>query len=319
MASVLFVDDDPSILNALRREFRSFPSHTFFASSAQEGLDMLEQHQIGVVVSDNDMPDMKGVEFLSLVRSRDPDVCRIVLTGAADLSVAIAAINRCGASRFITKPWSSSELRQVVEESIEEFRALRAMRSGKEGVYRALAHTVELKDPYTKGHCDRVADYALQLAHGIGLQEPMLSHIRHGCILHDCGKIAVPGIVLNKPGSLNEEEFEQIKHHPVKGGEVARQAELPQEVVNIILYHHERYSGGGYPEGLSGEEIPLEARIVAIADVYDALASSRPYREGMPHESVLNVMQTMAASHFDPHLLRQFMQCIREAAPPVNF
>lgn len=200
MVSVLFVDDEPSVLSALKRGFRGLSQNTFFAGSALEGLALLEQHPIGVVVSDNNMPEIGGIEFLALVRTRYPDVCRIMLTGKPSLQVAMDAINRCSTSRFITKPWKTEELRTIVEEAIDEYRIVRAMRTGQECVYRALAHTVELKDPYTKGHCDRVAEYALQLGVALNLPERMLEHIRHGSILHDCGKIAVPGAFLNKRG-----------------------------------------------------------------------------------------------------------------------
>lgn len=308
MVSVLFVDDEPAVLNALQRVFRTAQLPAYYASNAEAGLTLLKQHQIGVVVSDVAMPGMDGITFLALVREHYPDISRVVLTGTTDLSVVINAINCSGASRFITKPWRGDDLRQTVAAAVAEYRTLRAMRSGKEEIYRALAHTVELKDPYTKGHCDRVADYALQLATVAGLQPPLLSHIRHGAILHDCGKIAVPSVVLNKPGRLNDEEFQKIRHHPIKGGEVARQAQLPQEVINIIQYHHERYQGGGYPEGLIGDAIPLEARIVAIADVYDALTSSRPYRTGISLTSALTIMQDMADSHFDPLLFKLFVE-----------
>lgn len=314
MVSVLFVDDETHVLSALRRAFRGFSQRTFFAESALEGLALLEQHPIGVVVSDNNMPEIGGIEFLSLVRSRYPDVCRIMMTGKPSLQVAIDAINCCSTSRFITKPWTTEELTSVVEEAIDEYRIVRAMRTGQESVYRALAHTLELKDPYTKGHCDRVAEYALQLGATLNLPETMLEHIRHGSILHDCGKIAVPEAYLNKAGSLNADEFESIKRHPVKGAEVARQAHLPREVINIILYHHERYHGGGYPEGLVGGGIPLESQIVALADVYDALVSSRPYREAKLHVEAIEIMGTVMVTHFDADLLELFIKSFDCAA-----
>jgi putative nucleotidyltransferase with HDIG domain len=306
MHSVLFVDDEPHILSSLKREFRDFSRPVHLADSALKGLQLLEQHPIGVVVSDNDMPVMGGVEFLSQVRSRWPDVSRIMLTGKANMQVAIEAINRCGASQFITKPWNVEEIRRVVEESLEQHRMVQTMRSGREDLYRALVHTVELKDPYTRGHSDRVADYAVMLGRSLGLPPLTLQHLRNGSILHDCGKIGVPELVLNKPGRLSEVEFEQIKHHPVQGGKVARQANLPSEVINIITYHHERFCGGGYPEGLVGNAIPLEAQIVAIADVFDALTSSRPYRDAISHNEAFNIMQYSMAEHFAPELLQRF-------------
>lgn len=304
--SVLFVDDEAHILSSLQREFRSSRWPVILADNALQGLQALEQYPVGVVVSDNDMPGMGGVEFLAHVRNRWPDVCRVMLTGKASMQVAISAINHCGATHFITKPWQTDELHSVVENSIEQFQMVQTLRSGREDLYRALVQAVELKDPYTKGHCDRVADYAVLLGSALGLSPLMLQHLRNGSILHDCGKIGVPELVLNKPGRLNDEEFAHIRHHPVQGGEVARQANLPAEVINIILYHHERFMGGGYPEGLHGTHIPLEARIVAIADVFDALTSSRPYRDGIAWEEALSIMQHSMADHFDPELLQRF-------------
>jgi putative nucleotidyltransferase with HDIG domain len=318
MYSVLFVDDESHILTSLKREFRDFPHPVCFAESGPDGLQLLEQHRIGVVVSDNNMPGMEGVEFLSHVRTRWPDVCRIMLTGKASMQVAISAINRCGASQFITKPWNAAEMRKIVEDALDTHRMTRAMRSGNDDLCRALAHTVELKDRYTKGHCDRVAEYAVLLGTSLGLSPVALRHIHNGSILHDCGKIAVPELILNKPDRLSNEEFEYIRHHPVRGCEVARQANLPDEVVHIILYHHERFQGGGYPEGLSGDSIPLEARIVAIADVFDALTSSRSYRKALASDEAFSVMQTSMGSHFDPVFLQQFC-CLNLTAQATDF
>ena len=171
---------------------------------------------------------------------------------------------------------------------------------------------MELKDPYTRGHCDRVAEYAEKLASALGVGEPLLTCIRHGSILHDCGKIGVPEEVLNFPGKLTLQEFEIIKQHPDWGTRVAREAHLPEAVVNVILYHHERVDGSGYPMGLSGDSIPLESRIVAIADVFDALTSDRPYRKGNNLEDATEILMSLSGL-----LDTQLLEIFRDKVIPV--
>lgn len=307
--TVLFVDDEQSVLSALHRLFADREYRSIFCSSPIEALEVAKRERIWVVVSDNQMPGMTGIDFLSGLRKISPDTVRIMMTAYANLGVAISAINRSEAFRFITKPWDNDELLSLVDEGVDRYEMLTSMRSHDESLYRSLAHTVELKDPYTRGHCDRVADYAERLARAVGIEEPLLTCIRHGSILHDCGKIGVPEEVLNFPGKLTLEEFAIIKQHPDWGTQVAREANLPEAVVNVILYHHERIDGSGYPAGLSGKAIPVEARIAAIADVFDAITSDRPYRKGNAVEEALEVMGGLEGQ-LDPELLNVFKQSV---------
>jgi response regulator RpfG family c-di-GMP phosphodiesterase len=306
--TILFVDDEQPVLNALARVFAETDARCLFAGSADEAMRIVAGETVWVVVSDNNMPGMSGIDFLAWLRGASPDTVRILLTAFADLATALAAINRSEAFRFVTKPWNNDELLDVVEEGLNRYLFLSSMRSGNEARYRSLAQTVELKDPYTRGHCDRVAEVACSLARAAGLPEPMIAHIRNGSILHDCGKIGVPEAILNFEGRLSPADFEVVKRHPGWGSEVALQARLPEVVVNVILYHHEQFAGGGYPSGLAGEAIPIEARIAAIADVYDALATDRPYRKGFPPERVLSILDEMTATHFDPVLMALFRE-----------
>lgn len=302
----MFVDDELSVLNSLQRLFADTEHRCIFCSSPAEALERANEEKIWVVVSDNQMPGMTGIDFLCRLRMISPDTVRIMMTAYANLGVAISAINRSEAFRFVTKPWDNDELLSLVAEGIARHDILTSMRSHDEARYRSLAQTVELKDPYTRGHCDRVADYAEQLARAAGVEEPLLTCIRHGSILHDCGKIGVPEEVLNFPGKLTLEEFEIIKKHPDWGTQVAREANLPEAVVNVILYHHERVDGSGYPAGLAGEDIPFEARIAAIADVFDALTSDRPYRKANSVDEAITVLNGLTAI-LDNKLLETFM------------
>lgn len=314
MRTVLFVDDEQSIRNAIERMYLERDDvRCLFASSGQEGLDMLLQEEVWVVVSDYLMPGMRGIEFLSKVKSLRPDTVRIMMTAYADLSIAIDAINKSEAYRFVTKPWNNQELMSTVDEALMRYQLIQTLRSEDETLYLSLAQAVELKDPYTKGHCDRVARYSVSLARAANLDEVTINDIKHGSWLHDCGKIGVPEAVLNFPGKLSEDDLETVKQHPRWGSEVARQARMSEVVVNVILYHHEQFDGGGYPTRLKGEKIPIEARIVAIADVFDALYSDRPYRKAYDYDRTIRIMHEMTATHFDPRLVELFLP-ISEAA-----
>lgn len=314
MPTVLFVDDEQPIRSALERMYIERDDvHCLFAASGQEGLEIMEREEVWVVVSDYLMPTMRGIEFLAKVKARWPQTIRIMMTAYADLSIAIDAINKSEAFRFVTKPWNNQELMEVVDEALMRYQLVQSLGTTKdETVYLSLAQTVELKDPYTKGHCDRVARYAVALAKAAGLAEEKLDEIKHGSWLHDCGKIGVPERVLNFPGRLNEDDRESVMQHPRWGSEVARQAQMSEAVVNVILYHHERFDGAGYPSGLKGAEIPVEARIVAIADVFDALYSDRPYRKAYTLERVMEIMEEMTSTHFDPELIQLFLPIARQ-------
>jgi HD-GYP domain-containing protein (c-di-GMP phosphodiesterase class II) len=181
-----------------------------------------------------------------------------------------------------------------------------------EAVYRSLSQAIELKDHYTRGHCDRVVEFSVALGKRMGLPPDTLIHLEHGAMLHDCGKIGVPEATLNFPGKLDSAQMDVIRKHPDWGGEVARAAGMHQTTVNIILYHHEHFNGNGYPTGLAGADIPLEARIVAVADVFDALASDRPYRKAMAPEVALREFLAMSGTVLDPLIVENFLELVNE-------
>lgn len=315
MRTVLFVDDEQPIRSAIERMYLERDDvRCLFASSGQEGLFILEKEDVWVVVSDYLMPGMRGIEFLSKAKNIRPDCVRIMMTAYADLAIAIDAINKSEAYRFVTKPWNNKQLMEIIDEALMRYQLIKSLSSEDEALYLSLAQAVELKDPYTKGHCDRVARYAVALARNAGASDAMITDIKHGSWLHDCGKIGVPEGVLNYPGRLSEDDLEKVMQHPRWGSEVARQARMSETVINIIMYHHERFDGKGYPSGLKGESIPLEARIVTIADVFDALYSDRPYRAAYSYEQVLDIIQNMAETHFDPHLMQLFLPIAAEVS-----
>lgn len=306
--TVLFVDDERHILSSLKRLFMDDDVEILTAATAFEALDIINSRKIPVIVSDNIMPGMTGIEFFQKVKGLSSDSVRILMTAHADLQSALDAINKGEVFRFITKPWDDTELKKVVFDAIARYKIVQSLRRADEATLLSLAQTVELKDHYTKGHCDRVAAYAAGIANALQLSDEQQKHIKYGSWLHDCGKIGVPESILNSPAPLSPEEQEVIRNHCQWGADVARLAQLPEVVINIILYHHERYDGQGYPFRLKGAAIPLEARIVAVADAYDALTSNRPYRKGVLLEEGKNILIANKGSYFDPDIVDNFIE-----------
>lgn len=312
MATIMFVDDEAGIRNSLKRLFADSQHNVLIAASAAEALELLRVNTCAVIVSDNQMPGESGIEFLYKARQLAPDTVRVMMTAYADLGTALDAINRCEAYRFVVKPWDNQELVELVNTCVLRFELVQSLRLKDEAIYHSLSQAIELKDHYTRGHCDRVVEFSLALGKRMGLSADILNHLRHGAMLHDCGKIGVPEATLNFPGKLDDVQMDVIRKHPDWGGEVARAAGMHQITVNIVLYHHEHYNGKGYPAGLAGDDIPLEARIVAVADVYDALASDRPYRKAMPPDVALREFMTMRGTVLDPLIVDNFLELVNE-------
>jgi putative nucleotidyltransferase with HDIG domain len=311
-ATILFVDDEQNILNAMKRLFMEDDMKILTATSGDEALDILKKNDIAAIISDNLMPGMNGIEFLLKAKALSPDAVRIMLTGCNDIQSAINAINRGEVYKFITKPWNNDEIRNVVFEAVSRHKVVQSMQHADEYMLCSLAQTIELKDAYTKGHCDRVEEYALAIADVLGIENTLKEDIRKGSWLHDCGKIGVPEAILNYDGRLSVEQMDIVKKHPCWGADVARSAHLSESVVNIILYHHEHYDGTGYPLGLKGENIPLEARIVNVADIFDALTSERPYRSKMSREKAIAILIENRGTYSDPRITDIFIDLLKK-------
>ncbi|WP_224984722.1 HD-GYP domain-containing protein [Geomonas agri] len=317
-AEVLFVDDNKLILQHSMDLFRSHGIELLTAGDAAEALELFRHHEIAVVVSDNRMPGMSGLDFLSELRQLSPDTVKVLISSYVDLATALAAINSSEVFRYLLKPWKEQEILDVVQEGLRRYRTVQAMRREDEAVLRSLAQTIELKDPSTKGHCDRVAVYALLIADAMGLSKDILRQIKYGSWLHDCGKIGVSEMILNGSGRLNDDEFETMKLHTDWGADLAEKARLSELAKNIIRHHHEKYDGTGYPLGLNGEEIPLEARIVSVADIYDALTMDRSYRKRYPEAEAREMVRSMSGAALDPGIVEVFLKVVPEGALPSS-
>jgi putative two-component system response regulator len=308
--TVLFVDDETNYLDYTSGLFDHKGLNILTATSAEDALKVVEQQSVAVVVSDQEMPGMQGVELLSRIKEVSPQTVKIMMTGKADLATTVDAINSGEVFRFVLKPWKNAEMLRAVRDALRRYQELQSLKREEEFILYSLAQTIELKDPSTKGHCDRVAVLAQQLAKSIGVSEEVQQAIRYGSWLHDCGKIGVPEAILNAERSLNEEEFNVIMKHPEWGWEVVRKANLSKRVQDIVLYHHERFDGKGYPYGLPGSKIPIEAQIVSAADICDALSMDRPYRNGYSREELVRILVSMKGKNLNPELVNPLLSLI---------
>uniref|UniRef100_C6E4V4 Response regulator receiver modulated metal dependent phosphohydrolase n=1 Tax=Geobacter sp. (strain M21) TaxID=443144 RepID=C6E4V4_GEOSM len=312
--TILFVDDEKSYLAYTKGLFENRGLNVLTAASALEALKIVEEQNVSVVISDNEMPGMRGIELLSKIKEVSPHTVKIMMTGSADLSTTLAAINSGEVFRFVLKPWKKADMLRAVKDGIRRYRVLQSLKREDEFILHSLAQTIELKDASTKGHCDRVATLAMKIAERLGVSEEIKQEIRYGSWLHDCGKIGVPEAILNAERGLTDEEFQVVMKHPEWGCEVVRKANLSKTVQNIVLYHHERYDSKGYPHKLDGDRIPIEAQIVATADICDALTMDRPYRKGFTRDETIRTMNEMKGTHLAPRLVEVLLEVLAEEA-----
>ncbi|MBN2653695.1 MAG: response regulator [Nitrospirae bacterium] len=312
VSNILCVDDEINVLNSLERLLATESVKIIKCANPFDAITVLEKTPISVIISDNYMPFMKGLELLQKARELQPDTFRILITAYADFDTAIDAINKGEVYRFVAKPWNNDDLVNMVHEAVQRYDLAQAMKHADEAALLSLAQAIELKDKYTKGHCDRVAEYALKIADAMELSDEWKKNIRHGSWLHDCGKIGVPESILNFNGPLSEDNKRVVEKHPRWGAELAQLAQLPRPIANIITYHHEKYDGTGYPNRLKNEAIPLEARIVAIADAYDAMTTDRPYRKKISKKEALNMLHEEKGKAFDPDIIDTFLEIMHK-------
>ena len=323
--SVTVVDDEPYIQDVLSRAARSWHYQCQTAGSAEQGLALLERRLTPVVVTDLRMPGKGGVWLVREVRRRWPHVGIIVLTAAHDTEVARDCL-AAGAHHFFLKPIKIEEFHHVLETASRSYQLQRederyrrklelAVRRQTRRVRRtflsaidSLVRTIEERDRYTAGHSVRVRRYALALADAIGLPAGLRRQLSLAAKLHDIGKVAVPETVLNKPAALTPEEEAVIRRHPEVGEHILAPILHNRAVLAGIRGHHERLDGGGYPDGLCGDAVPLLARLIAIPDVFDAVTSDRAYRQALSVAEALALLRKGAGTHFDAGLTRVFLE-----------
>jgi cyclic di-GMP phosphodiesterase len=333
----LVVDDEPRLRQALVRLMQGDGFTCLEAGSGVEALAVLEKDSVALVLSDMRMPKMDGQELLRNLRLSYPDVAVVMITAVAEVEVAVACLS-LGAMDYITKPFVFEEVRARVAQALEKRRLLADNRDYQERLevrvkaqaerletlflasIQSLADALELKDPYTRGHSVRVSQYGVAIARQLGLSTTLTAQIELGGHLHDVGKIGVREEVLRKAGPLTTDEYEHIMTHPVLGWQILQPLLGENPVaLNIVRSHHERIDGHGIPDKLSGDEIPREARIIAVADAFDAMMSKRPYRNGLTFTEAMAELRRVAGTQFDPEIVDAFFEVARsEAFIPDN-
>jgi response regulator RpfG family c-di-GMP phosphodiesterase len=337
-AGVLVVDDEPAIRDLLFEGLKDSGFDCSVAANGSEALEQLRRRRFGLVLSDIDMPAMDGVKLLQRVKEAHPDVEVVMITGVVDVEVALRAM-RMGANDYLTKPFNLEEVRLTVERAMEKRRLVlenreyqrdleakvaertvevvlkrreieelyEKLQTSYETTLEALAAALDTRDTETQGHSVRVSEYTVVIARRMGVEEPELTEIRRGALLHDVGKIGIPDAVLRKPGKLTAEEWREMKLHPEIGGRILSGIKFLEKSLPVVMAHQERFDGSGYPRGLKGDEIPLGARIFAVVDTLDAMTSDRPYRKALGYEDAREEIIRNSGIQFDPKVVEVFL------------
>lgn len=334
--TMLIVDDEENILKTLERLLEDEGYRMFFADSGLKGLEIIKHEDIHLVISDHRMPGMDGIKFINEVKKISPDTIRIMLTGYADVGIAIKAINEGGVYRFITKPWNNVELLSAVKQGIEyhnlqkelgrlnkliqlqntelkewNFKLEQKVADQTKHIrdlfldaIKSLVFALEAKDKYTEGHARRATEYAAYICKKMSLSKEYTEDIILGSLLHDIGKIGIKESVLDKKEKLTKTDYDHIQTHVLIGERILTPIIKKETVIRVVRHHHEHIDGSGYPDGLKGKTIPLEARIVAVADAYDALLSGRPYRKATNNINAIKELRKFSGIHFDAEIVK---------------
>jgi response regulator RpfG family c-di-GMP phosphodiesterase len=328
---LLIADDEPEIRNILQ-ECLCERYDCRAVGSAEEVLDLLATSKFDLIISDINMERMSGLEMIPHVRKLAPEAVIIMISGVQSIESAIEAL-RAGAFDYVTKPFDLRHVEVAVERAREHRELLRSKRryelfleesiklrtkelgealASLEDAYRttlkALAAALETRDTDTHGHSERVVSFSLRLGHELALNEEQLRALEFGSLLHDIGKIGIPDRILRKPAALTDEEWTTMRQHPALGGQILRGIKFLEGAAKVVGQHHERWDGTGYPLGLRGAEIDLNARIFAVADAFDAMVSTRVYRAGKPYEAAAAELERHAGQQFDPDVVEAFLR-----------
>jgi len=328
---ILIVDDEESIREVLASLLEACGYRCATAPNGAEALKVLDTEPFDLVLSDILMPVMNGMALLEKLHEREPDLPVVMVTAMHDISAAIGAL-RTGAYDYILKPFEKDQLyfsvrralehrrliienrnyqsgleRLVEERTAQLSQALRDLEQSYDYTLEAFGGALDLKDAETEGHCQRVTSYTILIARNLGVEPNALRHIARGAFLHDIGKMGIPDSILRKPGPLTEEEWQVMRRHTEIGYVALRNIPFLRQAAQIVLTHQEHYDGRGYPKGLSGEEIPIGARIFAVADAFDAMISERPYRHAIPIEAACEEIRRNAGTQFDPKVVEVFL------------
>ena len=306
------------------------------ADSAEEALSKSRAGRFDLVISDITMGGMSGLEMIPRLKELSPDTVVIMVSGVQTIESAVEAM-RGGAFDYIIKPFDLRHVQSAVKRAVEHRDlqvakrlyenhleelvrsrtaeldgAVRSLEDAYRSTLRALNAALETRDLETHGHSERVVNFSLRLGRELGLDREQMRSLEFGSLLHDIGKIGVPDAILRKPAKLTEEEWVRMREHPLHGQRILRGIEFLEGAARVVAQHHEKWDGTGYPAGLRGEEIDLNARIFAVADAFDAMTSDRVYRRGRGYEEALAELEAHSGRQFDPEVVAAFRRVPRQ-------
>ena len=329
---ILIVDDEKMICFIFAQRLFKEGYLCTTANNGKEALGHFHKNTFSLIISDIKMPEIDGIELLKRIKALNPKMMVVIMTAYPEIDLAVEAM-RLGANDFLIKPVDLDLLvlsvknvleKKRLEEELEAYhknleklvkertselqQALLVVKKDHLDSIKLLAEVIDAKDPYTRGHSDRVRRLSMRIAMKLGFDEKRLESLVFGALLHDIGKIGIRDEVLQKQGPLSPKEYQYIKQHPLIGVKIMEGIDFFKDKVPMIRNHHEHFDGSGYPDGLIGESIPLEARIIAVPDAFDAMTSARPHREIIPLEDVLIEMEKCKGKQFDPQVLEIFLR-----------
>lgn len=308
---ILVVDDEPTNRVLLEELLEAQGYTVVTAEDGQQALEKFNGMEPDLVLLDVAMPKLSGFEVCRRLKGNpETRLTPVVLvTGLSDLQHRVTGLE-AGADDFLGKPFERAELLARVRSLVSLKGSLDELERA-ESVLFALARSIEAKDPYTEGHCERLSQYSVRLGERIGLPGDELTALRRAGIVHDIGKVAVPDAILLKPAPLTAEEWKIMRGHPVVGERICAPLKSFRQILPIIRHHHERFDGSGYPDGLKGEQVPLTARVLQTVDIYDALTTERPYKRALSAAEALQTMEgEVQRGLWDPHLFAEFQQML---------
>jgi len=308
-ATILLVEDNIVLRDGIQTLLERAKYTVIPAGHGIEGLLKMEGNTPDLILADIVMPEMDGFQFCEAVRSRPEwvSIPFIFLTAHREKEYK-NGVNKLGVEDYLLKPITQDELLTTIRSRLSRSRQLllAQLEQSYEASLVMFANAIEVRDPYTRGHVERVMKYALAISDELGLSLTLQNHIRYGSILHDIGKIYIRKSTLLKEGTLNQDEWSEMKKHPVLGADLIRDIDYLAPAIPIIKYHHERWDGLGYPSGLSGEMIPAAARIVSIADAFDAMTTTRPYRKILTSQEAYQEIVNCSGRNYDPKMVEAF-------------
>lgn len=317
--TILTVDDDPIMTSTIQAYFQRNGYRVDVENDPRRAIERIRKGGYDILLLDFLMTPICGDQVVSEIRKFNQELFIILLTGHKSMAPPIKSIRELDIQGYYEKSDRFDQLELLVESCVKSIRQMRTIKryqkeleEGYMETISTLRYIVEARDEETRGHSDRVSQLSVRIGTALGLEEQVLEQLRVAGLFHDIGKIGVPDQVLLKPCRLTEEEYDEIKKHPVTGARILEGITQLRGIVPMVRGHHERYDGSGYPDGLAGAEIPLGARIIAVADAFDAIVSNRQYRRGKSFEEAIEEIGREQGVQFDPQLAELFTDFFRD-------